>query len=377
MATDMATDINRAAAAQTASKRLVIAGPSARSLKTLRGALMADVVSRRHQVWALTQDAREPDVLALSDRGVSVSQIKMQPDGFSLWPARIVLQGLTAQLAEIQPHVVLVYGASLVPLAVRAAQRAGVPRIAVLLSELDNGALSAPLRRALRSTHVIVAHNREDFRAVVAAKLRDKRRIVLQLPGAGADLAAFDGLTLPPLEPEIIFVMAARLDKAKGVLEFCQAARQLKSEGAAAKFVVAGEAGTGPDAISPETLAQFDGAITRTGHVDGLKPILAAAHVFVAPSHREGMPHAVLQALAAGRLCIVTDIPGNRETVDEMVNGLLVPPGDAAELAEAFRRVLKRPELIALMGRASRLKAERHFSQISVNARLMTALELP
>ena len=74
------------------------------------------------------------------------------------------------------------------------------------------------------------------------------------------------------------------------------------------------------------------------------------------------------EALAAGRPVIVADIPGSRETVDERVNGCLVEPGNAGELAGAMESFLKRPDLIPAMARASRLKAERKFDVRDVNA---------
>jgi glycosyltransferase involved in cell wall biosynthesis len=89
------------------------------------------------------------------------------------------------------------------------------------------------------------------------------------------------------------------------------------------------------------------------------------------------MPHALLQAMAAGRPLIATDIAGSRETIDEMVNGTLVPPRDPTALAGAFRRFLKHRALLPAMARASRTKAARGFASAGVNARIMEALKLP
>ena len=82
-------------------------------------------------------------------------------------------------------------------------------------------------------------------------------------------------------------------------------------------------------------------------------------HVFVYPSYAEGMPQPLLEAMAAGRPIVTTNIPGCRETVDERVNGCLVAPRDAEALADAMESFLRRPDLIPAMARASRAKAER------------------
>jgi glycosyltransferase involved in cell wall biosynthesis len=98
--------------------------------------------------------------------------------------------------------------------------------------------------------------------------------------------------------------------------------------------------------------------------------------VFVYPSHVEGMPLAVLEALATGRPVITTDTPGCRETVDEKVSGCLVPPGDSEALMRAMRSFLKRPDLIPSLSRAARLKAERRFDSTDVNRTVESVLGL-
>ena len=88
------------------------------------------------------------------------------------------------------------------------------------------------------------------------------------------------------------------------------------------------------------------------------------------------MPHAVQQAMAAGRPVIVADIPGSRDTVDEFVNGIAVAPKSPQALAEAMRRMIAHKDLLPALGRASRAKAERLFDVTAINASLRAALGL-
>jgi glycosyltransferase involved in cell wall biosynthesis len=70
---------------------------------------------------------------------------------------------------------------------------------------------------------------------------------------------------------------------------------------------------------------------------------LANADIFVRPSLTEGLPLAVLEAMAA-RVCVVaSDIPGNRDLVRNELNGLLFKPYDSSSLADALRRALRSP----------------------------------
>jgi glycosyltransferase involved in cell wall biosynthesis len=90
--------------------------------------------------------------------------------------------------------------------------------------------------------------------------------------------------------------------------------------------------------------------------------LLAASHLVVLPSYREGLPKALLEALAAGRPVVATDVPGCREVVIPDENGLLVPPRDPDALADAMARLIRDPELRRRYGEAGRRLAEREFS---------------
>jgi glycosyltransferase involved in cell wall biosynthesis len=83
------------------------------------------------------------------------------------------------------------------------------------------------------------------------------------------------------------------------------------------------------------------------------------------------MPRPLLQALAAGRPIVTTNVAGCRETVDERVNGVLVAPRDPEALAEAMESFLRRPDLIPAMARASRGKAERFDSVAAVRRTML------
>ena len=84
------------------------------------------------------------------------------------------------------------------------------------------------------------------------------------------------------------------------------------------------------------------------------------ARAFVLSSDYEGVPNALLEAMALGLPCIATDCLGGgpRMVIEDGVNGLLIPMGDEAALAEAIRRLLRDPEAAERMGRAARETAE-------------------
>ena len=93
------------------------------------------------------------------------------------------------------------------------------------------------------------------------------------------------------------------------------------------------------------------------GNVADLPERLAATQVFVLSTRWEGMPLALVEAMAAGCACIGTDVVGVREVIEHENTGLLVPPDDAGALAEALQRLLQNPALAQQLGQAARQRA--------------------
>ena len=85
------------------------------------------------------------------------------------------------------------------------------------------------------------------------------------------------------------------------------------------------------------------GSIEFAGQVADLAKRLAEADILVRPSLTEGLPLAILEAMASQVCVIATDIPGNRDLVRDGVNGLLVPIRDPLRLAAAIRAMIDNP----------------------------------
>lgn len=102
------------------------------------------------------------------------------------------------------------------------------------------------------------------------------------------------------------------------------------------------------------------------GDVEDVPAFLAELDVFVLPTwdqwRKEGCPVALLEAMASGRACVATDIPGSRDIVESGGSGLLVSPRDPNDLARAIRRLAEMPELRSTLGREARRRVTEHFS---------------
>ena len=362
-----------------ALRRIAIVGPSGASLRRLRGGLLAALVARRHAVMCLAPSFEAGDAMALDALGVGRQIIPPPPPGFLVFPERAAVARLAEVFAEWRPHTVLAYGSDQALQTVKAARKARVERIVALITSLPlsgDGRGFKIVTRTLELSDSAVFHNADDPKTL-------KRRGVLPgdvpfvvVPGAGVDLSHHAVQPLPPLGEGLVFLMIARLDKAKGVIDFCEAARAVKSRAPSARFHLAGAPGTGKSGLTVAMIDAYRDCVTYLGPLDDVRPALGACHVYVYPSHAEGMPRSVLEAMAAGRPIITTSISGCRDTVDERVNGCLVPPSDPAALATAMESFLKRPDLIPPIARASRAKAERRFDERPVHATLLEVFGL-
>jgi glycosyltransferase involved in cell wall biosynthesis len=93
-----------------------------------------------------------------------------------------------------------------------------------------------------------------------------------------------------------------------------------------------------------------------------VQEILASADVVTLPSLAEGLPLAILEAMAASKPIVATPVGGVPDAVEDGTNGLLVPPGDDAALAGAIGRLLVDRDLAMTMGRNARARVEKEFS---------------
>ena len=152
--------------------------------------------------------------------------------------------------------------------------------------------------------------------------------------------------------------MLARLDPGKGIDEFIDAMRPLLSTGT--KGVIAGRPGPFLD-YERRVKGRLSGAGVRLSEVEDSVNFLAQLDVVAIPSHYEGSPLTMFEAMALGRAIVASDIPGIREVIDHGRTGLLVPPGNADALRGAIASLVEDPDLRTRLGNAARADARERF----------------
>ena len=99
------------------------------------------------------------------------------------------------------------------------------------------------------------------------------------------------------------------------------------------------------------------------GYRTDIADLLRSADIFVLPSHREGMPRSIIEAMMVGLPVIATDIRGSREEVVAGETGILVPVGDVTALREAITRLIADRALADKMGKAGHLRASKIYDE--------------
>lgn len=198
---------------------------------------------------------------------------------------------------------------------------------------------------ALTSSNALIFQNPDDLNLFKKLGLVSIKKQLYRVYGSGVNLKQFYSSQLPK---ENVFLMVSRLLKHKGVIEYLEAAKIVKSKYKNAIFYLAGFWDTNPSALKKEDLDPYieNDSIKFLGEVRPVQQLMEKARFYVLPSYREGTPRSVLEAMAMRKPIITTDVPGCRETVISGKNGFLVPYKDAISLSEAMIKAINLPEPI-------------------------------
>jgi glycosyltransferase involved in cell wall biosynthesis len=154
-----------------------------------------------------------------------------------------------------------------------------------------------------------------------------------------------------------LVVALARLSYEKGIDTLIEAASLLATVVPTARFVVVGDGPERPALAERINLHGLHDVFRLAGFHDDVWTALAAADVFCLPSHSEGMPNALLEAMIAGRPIVASAVGGVIEAIRSGENGLLAEPGRPASLAAALRAMIEDPVSAARMAESARRTA--------------------
>lgn len=331
--------------------------------------------AKGYEVIVAYGELRGADPKILEKMGLKVNNIPMQPGGINFFQDLKTLYYMWNFLREIKPDIVhlvtikpYLYGGII-------SRLLGVPALVSAISGLGSlfiniGLLNRFLRLLLYPiykfalNHVnqkIIFQNKDDLAILKNWGVLQPSKAKL-IKGSGIQIKNFTKLDEP--EGKITICFAARLLRDKGLNEFLYAAREIKIRGLNARFFLAGEFDeNNPSGLSLNEINKFiqNGYVEFLGYQKDIPSLYSKSHIICLPSYREGLPKSLIEAAAASRAIVTTDVPGCRDAIIPNVTGLLVPAKDPEKLVNALQILIENPEIRISMGKAGRKLAEREF----------------
>lgn len=311
------------------------------------------------------------------DRGWSISEYPISRFA-SLTACRQMLR-LARELRVRKPQVLHSYNFYANVFSVPAARLAGVP--CVVASIRDMGVYLTPMQMRIQrwicgfADRIVVNADAIRNWLIESGYSAEKIRVIrngIRMPGPNSDA------TRARIRAELgisasakVVMMVSRLNPKKGVEYLLDAAPAVLSHVPNAWFVVVGDIvleSAGQERSYSERLSArtrelgVSERVIFTGLRRDIPHLLAAADMSVLPSLSEGLPNAVIEAMAIGLPVVASNVGGIPELIQHARNGLLVPAGDTAALAASLSAVLSNPFLSRRLGEAARLRIQSGFS---------------
>lgn len=363
---------------------IIISVNSAWNVWNFRKPLVEALIADGHSVTVL---APEDDAVAkLQAIGCQIRRLEMNVKGLNPAQDLHLIFRMRRALRELRPDIVLSFTIKNNIFGAFAAKSAGIPFVPNVTglgtAFLSGGVLErvavALYKAAFRNLPIVFFQNADDRDLFLQSGIVTESQVRL-LPGSGIDLDRFPPAAYAVAHEEPVFLMIARLLRDKGVLEYVEAARRVKSAHPQARFQLLGAAGAqNRSAIDRDTVGRWEeeGVIEYLGTADDVRPVIEAAHCVVLPSYREGAPRTLIEAAAMARPLITTDVPGCRAVVEDGKTGFLCEVRSADSLAATCDKFLRLGFAErAAMGRAGRAKMENEYDQRIVVGAYRSAIQ--
>jgi len=241
-----------------------------------------------------------------------------------------------------------------------AAAFAGVPARIGSRRDVNSGDKTrlqrAGQRVAYRTAHAVVANSTACAEHLKGEGVPEE---CVRLIRNGVDTAAFAAPRPRRALRRIVTVANLRTEKGHDVL--VDAAAHVLARYPDAEFHIAG---SGPRASLIAARVANRGISARfhlLGECADVPRLLADSDIFVLPSHSEGLPNAVMEAMAAGLPVVATRVGGIPELITSGVTGTIVPPNDPERMAAAVLHLMDHPDRAAALGEEARLRAQNEY----------------
>lgn len=363
--------------------KILIFGTVPNDLLNFRADLIKDIIKKEYEVIASSSPLDSSSIIHMNNLGIAFEPIFLKRHGLSLTGDIRTLINLLSIFKKQKPHLVLAHGIKLVIWGGIAARVSKVPFFALITGlgfafqgkslkrKLLTKLVSFLYRIALKNSKAVIFQNKDNRDLFIDNGIIPKSKTHL-VNGSGVDIIKYSFTKLP--ETNINFLLVSRLLGEKGLREYAAAAKIVKEKFPYVTFDLVGAEDASLDAISLEEVNSWSSYVNYNGSTNNVRQYIEKCHIYVLPSYHEGLPRSSLEAMSMGRPVLTTNAVGCKETVDEGVNGFMVPIGSIKKLAERMIWFIENTEKIQSMGEESRSIVENKFDVRKVNKEMLKIL---
>jgi len=370
------------------NKTIVIVINTSWNIFNFRMGLIEALQAKGYRVVAIAP--RDDYSVQLQERGIEYHEIVINSKGMNPFKKLLLIYRLYRLYKVIAPDVVLLY--TIKPnifgsIAAWFSRTPVISNISGLGTLFINRSIYSKIASllydiALHIPRKIFFQNSYDRSLFIKLKLVEAVKSEL-IPGSGINTSKFTPTASDSNKKGIEFLFVARLVRDKGLVEYVEAAREIKKlEGMEEiEFAILGSFYEGnPTAITPNQMQiwQEEGIVNYLGVTDDVQSVVGRSDCVVLPSYREGMSRVLLEAASMAKPIITTRVPGCKEVVDDGINGYLCRSRDRDSLATQMKKMimLSSDERVE-MGRRGREKMIAEFEEkIVIDKYLETIQEI-
>jgi len=358
-----------------------VLGINARSLGNFRGDLIKSLSSKGLHIILSSSKSDSSDLVVFNHlENIEYQAIHLKRNGLNFYDDIKTLFDISSLIKRSKPRFILAYGVKLVIWGGLSARVTHVPFFA-LITGLGFAFHGDSFKRkfltklvtflykiALKNSKAVIFQNKDNRDVFVNKGIVPFSKTYV-VNGSGVDITKFNVVGFS--KSSLRFLCISRLLGEKGLREYAEAARIVKDKFSNVEFDLVGPEDSSPNAISLNEVDSWSDYINYKGSTNDVRSYIKEAHVYVLPSYHEGLPRSTLEAMSMGRPVLTTNAVGCKETVEEGVNGFMVPVGSAIKLAEKMFWFIENPDQIKPMGLASRKMAEEKFDVHKVNKEML------
>lgn len=358
------------------------------SLFWFRMDLMKEMLAEGCEVFATGQMPEAEWRDRFAEIGITYKQIAISRNGLNPLADLETLRNIKRLLKEVRPDKIFVFQAKTVAYGCMAAHQLGITEVYSMIAGLGSvylgrglknrivrGVMSTLYKQAFQKSKKVFFQNHDDKQVMLDEGLLKADKVVM-IHGSGVNIEKFSPVALPSV-PTFLYV--GRLIRDKGVGEYLEACRIIKSEyGNQVRCLLVGPYDSNPSSLKPEVLQPLvdAGIVEYFGEQQDVRPFIGQCSIYVLPSYHEGTPKSVLEAMAMGRAVITSDAPGCRETVADGVNGFLAEVKNVGDIVQKMKTLIRQPDLVERMGKESRKRACEVFDVRKVNDTILRTMQI-